>query len=828
MAKRQKKKHGKTGGHGPELGPTEVAGKLAVAVAERRDRQAWSLARQLLAASDKPGEFGGPICAALELRARRLVQENNLREALGMVDAFLGSHADLAAAIGTGFRLFLELRGGPPKLLANYGADREADAPLNQALLVELRDPQALWSTARLPAEHPLVVQARLVWQAWEALEGKAPDAAAALAALSGIPRMSPLAPWRLLVQALAAFYGGDDERCQANLQRIPGDSGAAPVARLVADLLAGRASKAPGSAALVKEVYREDFATQVQVVLGPEAASQPVFFERVCALVNRAVAAGRPGLGVDLLVLGTMAKPSILSHPAAIERSLPFLRDRNKRFWSLFSVRIEKYINVSNQLADEIEEMLDLSAWSPLEVAVARRQQAKLWLEQARHFDGGNAFARADLCFRHSVAAMPLRNTFAQWLAASRRFAVDEREPARDWVKAFPDDERPLLIMLDDARRRRDPRGMAAMYLALTSVAAGHEAFEIRRSLAVAELAVTLAEKGRQKEAAKWLERLPADDIGWPAIARLGAAYLTAARRDKPALGNQLGQLHCPLAVWLAFWCLNGGNTQTPALPSSVRQALDDAAGLVASMRLLAELRDPLWREMAIEEFLAAAPGNRLERGNFTATEAAALLAGLFDLVPHGSPPLYGIAFVLTRIGLVAATPNKPAVGQHLAYRAWTTGVEYMWDFDQHLPQRAQVELAELLTAATLLIEEQGETPKVVARIAAELELLDYRERAGEMTASRIAQIVDREAGRRSAGCYFAAWREPARRPSRAGNRRPPRQRRCESLEPFADDLDGRPPEPPSSPPPRKPAKAPAAANPQQPTFDFFDDLNP
>ena len=52
------------------------------------------------------------------------------------------------------------------------------------------------------------------------------PLPAGALAALDDIPRHSPLAPWKLLIRALDAFYRHADAAVLANLSAIPPDSG--------------------------------------------------------------------------------------------------------------------------------------------------------------------------------------------------------------------------------------------------------------------------------------------------------------------------------------------------------------------------------------------------------------------------------------------------------------------------------------------------------------------------------------------------------------------------------------------------------------------------
>src|SRR5262245_37649527 len=89
----------------------------------------------------------------------------------------------------------------------------------------ELTDPAVLADSPTLPADHPLKRGARAVCDLFTAVTtGPLPEGA--LASLDMIPRHSPLAPWKLLVRALDAFYRHADADVLANLAGIPGDSG--------------------------------------------------------------------------------------------------------------------------------------------------------------------------------------------------------------------------------------------------------------------------------------------------------------------------------------------------------------------------------------------------------------------------------------------------------------------------------------------------------------------------------------------------------------------------------------------------------------------------
>jgi hypothetical protein len=109
-----------------------------------------------------------------------------------------------------------------------------AEAPrrreLEAILARGLTDPAVLAESPVLPADHPLKRMARAVSDALTAVT-TGPLPAGALATLDDIPRQSLLAPWKLLIRALDAFYRHADAAVLANLSGIPLDSG---LARLV------------------------------------------------------------------------------------------------------------------------------------------------------------------------------------------------------------------------------------------------------------------------------------------------------------------------------------------------------------------------------------------------------------------------------------------------------------------------------------------------------------------------------------------------------------------------------------------------------------------
>ena len=117
----------------------------------------------------------------------------------------------------------LKARGGDMQALLELLADASVPAETRAVIETRIRgdagDPAWIARCEALPPEHPLRVAAGAVVGALEAVTS-GPVAAESLA-LPEISRMSPLAPWKMLLRAIHAFYGHQDELCEKYLAEI-------------------------------------------------------------------------------------------------------------------------------------------------------------------------------------------------------------------------------------------------------------------------------------------------------------------------------------------------------------------------------------------------------------------------------------------------------------------------------------------------------------------------------------------------------------------------------------------------------------------------------
>ncbi|MGO9268849.1 MAG: hypothetical protein ACLQOO_01065 [Terriglobia bacterium] len=131
----------------------------------------------------------------------------------------------------------------------------ERRAEIETTIRRQLTDLGALAQSPVLPAEHPLRASAARLQRACESVTtGPVEDDALALPEIS---RRSPLAPWKMLVRAIAAFYRPDDAACEHWLQLIDPDSAPARLAPALRSMISRHAAPGlkPAASFLVAQV---------------------------------------------------------------------------------------------------------------------------------------------------------------------------------------------------------------------------------------------------------------------------------------------------------------------------------------------------------------------------------------------------------------------------------------------------------------------------------------------------------------------------------------------------------------------------------------------
>jgi hypothetical protein len=126
------------------------------------------------------------------------------------------------------------------------GAERRA--AIDAAIAREAVDLAALADCPVLPADHPLRLAASALHRAFLAVtQGPVDEAAVELPEVS---RRSPLAPWKLLVRAIACFYRMENEACRRYLAAIHPESAPAPLVPAMQAMLGGQPARLTVAAA--------------------------------------------------------------------------------------------------------------------------------------------------------------------------------------------------------------------------------------------------------------------------------------------------------------------------------------------------------------------------------------------------------------------------------------------------------------------------------------------------------------------------------------------------------------------------------------------------
>ena len=364
-------------------------------------------------------------------------------------------------------------------------ATRDRRRELHALIQGRLTDPGQLADSPALPAGHPLRRQAALVRRLFNAVT-TAPLPSGTLADLDTIPRQSPLAPWKLLIRALDAFYRHADDRAEANLTRIPADSGPGRLVPVLRALLAGTRTPAEAAdsgpdtpaAALVEQVSVGSHSRRLQFSralsrgdgralrrLLPWLASLPTahrhtFIRTVLDHWQRN--GGLPPGLVDLLSHQTI-DPEL---PRLAALSLETSQwDGALLVWDAYLSAAQAAGRLSSSSPETVCILLHMSELFPTD-----RQQLLDDLDVVSEYDLRHAlrsgrlpavFDRAALLkrARQAVGSVPARlgaQVFAAMVAYYAQHDAKRAEAeAEAWHAAYPDDLAPLLYLSEAAEKR-------------------------------------------------------------------------------------------------------------------------------------------------------------------------------------------------------------------------------------------------------------------------------------------------------------------------------------------------------------------------------------
>ena len=360
--------------------------------------------------------------------------------------------------------------------------DAERRAAIEQAIRTQLTDLNALAKCAALPAEHGLRQAAAALDQAFQLVTtGPVTDEQIALAEVS---HRSPLAGWKTLIRAIAAFYRKEGGMCRELLGAIKADSVPARLGAAVEAML-GSAPAVPlkqGAAKLVAAV--SGGAAELKEALEKlEEALQDGSDAAIHKAIRNAVQECRRVAPEQLARLkrSTSVRSKLMDlDPVHVASSMEGAAVEDAEYFRVYSR--------AHELEGEFDFTLDACATWDLYRRYAVREglfkeqsmeAAALYLHMASLFDGVPKYERAvekrrvqesvpkselesiyywypEKLYARACALDPSRESFAKWLSFAKDRSLRESERvAQAWSRACPGDLEPVLFLMKGAEER-------------------------------------------------------------------------------------------------------------------------------------------------------------------------------------------------------------------------------------------------------------------------------------------------------------------------------------------------------------------------------------
>ena len=385
--------------------------------------------------------------------------------------------------------------------LENPALPQEQHAAIEKIITNELVDLNLLARCETLPSGHPLKTAALATVAAFARVtSGFVSDEEVALPAVS---RRSPLAPWKILIRALASFYRHDDEICEKHLNAVDPESAPGRLVPLIRELIAGQSKVGlnKNSVLLAEKVIGNTKTTReaLQTLDAVLAANQP---RKLFNAVRKAVEVCEqscPELVARLKQHVSIRSWMLDVDAQDVNRALGGPSLKNAYFWLLHARAADIKGNClwACAMLAEFRKHALYEGWfseKSIEVSVIYLYMADLlgrlptedfeWLQSRfkREFRGFESyylgqpgsvleavrkdrrgvsdtyFLYPEHLYRLAVEIDPASETFRQWLAKTEKYTSHWKQSdavALAWHQAVPDDTQPLLYLMKSAEQR-------------------------------------------------------------------------------------------------------------------------------------------------------------------------------------------------------------------------------------------------------------------------------------------------------------------------------------------------------------------------------------
>jgi hypothetical protein len=430
------------------------------------------------------------LVEAYAARIQSLVDQNLAVEAKALVDLVRERYpsarerlTERTGTVGTRTARLEELVR--PLNDPDLGAERRAAI---EAAVAREGDLAALAECATLPPEHPLRQAASALQRAFlAAARGPVGEEAVELPEVS---RRSPLAPWKLLVRAIAGFYRGEDEACRRYLEAIKPESAPARLVPAMQAMLGGKAAGlTPAAAALVSSVTSDPAALRKAL----EALDRAFHSDKdgtILKSIREAVKACREAApdGIEKLkqhisVRGALAEVSVEKVQAAMGGA----SRHDAYFFRLFARGMEEAGEPKKAAVawDEFRREAVREGWFPangpeaatlyLHMAGVLRKLHRDSLADLQRTACRNSgksteelyFLYPEKLYGRACALDPHFESFSQWMEWAKGGRAGEAEKvAEAWHKIRPMDIEPILFLME-VKEKRNAFQSSLQYLA-------------------------------------------------------------------------------------------------------------------------------------------------------------------------------------------------------------------------------------------------------------------------------------------------------------------------------------------------------------------------
>ncbi len=463
--------------------------KVREQLAGGKSNAALTLAKDLFKAQPSP-ENEALLIEAYVARVEALLQQGLVIEAKSLTELVRQRHPAAGSALDSLGLIALARGGSIDELLRPLNTpdiSPERRAAIEAVIQQHIYDPALIAKSTALPPDHPLRAGAQAIKDAFGAVtRGKVEDDRLAL---SEISRRSALAPWKLLVRAIAAFYRNDDAVCRQSLEGIRPETAAARLVPAIRALLGDKPepSLTPAGSHLVSSVTGQS--TTIAALLERlDRAFAEDDEDDTLEAVKKAIAEVRRALPDRLEefkqrvvvrcmmdgfeprevspLLGGPVHPGpelqrllatgmeMVGHPASTAVACASWHD-----FRLSAVEEGWFKNDGQEVAAIYLHIAELLV--KLEPEQLRELQRKGTGEEDEYF------LRPEKLFQRACLLDPHTEAFSKWLNwASGRPRALAVEAAEAWNKLLPDNIEPVLFLMDDLAKR-DKYPSALKYLA-------------------------------------------------------------------------------------------------------------------------------------------------------------------------------------------------------------------------------------------------------------------------------------------------------------------------------------------------------------------------